>query len=373
MKELDINTRAFFALVRAGLWEKDVQLLPYSSIDYNVLYTIAKDQSVVGLVAAGLEHVTDKKVLKHDVVQFIGQTFQIEKRNQEMNTFIAETVENMRKEGIDLMLVKGQGIAQCYERPLWRASGDVDFVFDNENYEKAKKYLLDLASEVHNEYTYFKHLGLSIGLWTVELHGTLRSRLSRLMDKSLDRLLIDTITNRDVRIWNCNGIVVFLPAPDNDVIFVFTHILQHFYLEGIGLRQICDWCRLLWKYRDEISVTVLQLRLREMRIETEWKAFSAYAVEYLGMSSDAVPLYSSNNKWKRKAKKINAFVLESGNFGHNKKVSISNSDSYVVRKILAFVRSLRNVLYHFDLFPLGAIRTCGGVINSGLHSLIHGE
>ena len=35
---------------------------------------------------------------------------------------------------------------------------------------------------------------------------------------------------------------VFLPAPDEDVVFVFSHILQHFYKEGIGLRQICVWC-----------------------------------------------------------------------------------------------------------------------------------
>lgn len=373
MIECDINTQAFFALVRAGLWEKDVQLLPYKSIDYSVIYTIAKEQSIVGLVAAGLGHVTDKKVLKQEVVQFIGDVYQVERRNREMNSFIGETVEKMQNAGIVSMLVKGQGIAQCYERPLWRASGDVDFVFDDVNYEKAKLFLCHFASTVDKEYTYFKHLGLTIGPWKLELHGTLRSRLSGLMDRKLDRLLKDTITGREMRTWCCDGIDVYLPAPNSNVIFVFTHILQHFYLEGIGLRQICDWCRLLWTYRDEINDSLLQLRLREMSIFTEWKAFSAYAVEYLGMPTDAMPLYSSSNKWKRKAKRINSFILEVGNFGYKKKGFISSSESYIVRKISSFGRSLRNVLCQLEIFPLGSIRTCGGVIISGLHSLINGE
>ena len=38
---------------------------------------------------------------------------------------------------------------------------------------------------------------------------------------------------------------VFLPAPDCDVVFLFTHILHHFFFEGIGLRQFCDLCRFL--------------------------------------------------------------------------------------------------------------------------------
>ena len=86
-----------------------------------------------------------------------------------------------------------------------------------------------------------------------------------------------------MREWKNDGADVPLPSPDNDVIIVFTHFLQHFFVGGVGLRQICDWCRLLWTYRSEIDAAKLEGRLREMGIVSEWKAFGAFAVEYLGL------------------------------------------------------------------------------------------
>ena len=68
----DNNTRVFFALVRAGLWEKEVQLLPYGDVDFAEVLELAEEQSVVGLVAAGIEHIADVKPQKKDVLQFIG-------------------------------------------------------------------------------------------------------------------------------------------------------------------------------------------------------------------------------------------------------------------------------------------------------------
>lgn len=97
---------------------------------------------------------------------------------------------------------------------------------------------------------------------------------------------------------------VFLPYVDEDVIIVFSHILQHFYQEGIGLRQICDWCRLLWTYQDKIDRSLLKNRLKKMGCMSEWSAFAALAVEYLGMSVKAMPFYYSDEKWKKKANKI---------------------------------------------------------------------
>ena len=78
MQLLDNNTQAFLALVRAGLWEKDVQLSSYGDIDFKEVYRLAEEQSVVGLVAAGIEHIVDIKIPKEDALQFVGQSLQLE-------------------------------------------------------------------------------------------------------------------------------------------------------------------------------------------------------------------------------------------------------------------------------------------------------
>ena len=60
------------ALVKAGLWEKQVQLSSIGEIDFDDILRIADEQSVVGLVTAGIEHVVDVKVPQDDVLQICG-------------------------------------------------------------------------------------------------------------------------------------------------------------------------------------------------------------------------------------------------------------------------------------------------------------
>ena len=54
---------------------------PYGEIDFAEVLRLSEEQSVVGLVAAGIEHITDGKPQKKDVLQFIGRTVQLEQRN----------------------------------------------------------------------------------------------------------------------------------------------------------------------------------------------------------------------------------------------------------------------------------------------------
>ena len=133
VKKRDNTVEAFFELLRAGLWEENIELRQYGDIDYALLYKLAEEQSIIGIIAAGLEHVIDIKPPKELGLIFAGMALQLEQRNLSMNSFLAELVTKMRKMNIYALLVKGQGIAQYYERPLWRASGDIDFLFSNNN------------------------------------------------------------------------------------------------------------------------------------------------------------------------------------------------------------------------------------------------
>ena len=365
--------KAFFALLRAGLWEQDVRLAPFMPIDFAALYALAEEQSVTGLIAAGLEHVEDLKVPKQDVMPFMKKVIALENRNQAMNVFIVELVEKMRDEGIRPVLVKGQGIAQCYARPLWRAAGDVDFLLNAADYEKAKALLLPLASSSETEGVAGKHQGMKMGSWLVELHGLLHCGLSGRIDREIDVVQLKTFEYGGTRIWDNDTTYVDLPNPDNDVIFVFTHFLKHFYKGGIGLRQICDWCRLLWTYRDSINVTLLDIRLRTMRLASEWKAFAAYAVEYLGTPAEAMPLYRPSRAASRKARRIHRFILKVGNFGQNRDLSYYNKYHYVVRKAISFGRRIGDLIRHVRIFPLDSLRFLPSILYSGLRSAARGE
>lgn len=309
----DNTIEAFFALVRAGLWETEVQLTSYGEVDYDDILRLAQEQAVVGLVAAGFEHVIDVKVPQQWALQFAGQTIQLEQRNKAMNQFIADLVSEMRNADIYTLLVKGQGIAECYERPQWRTSGDIDFFLSDSNYEKAKSFLKPLANDGKPERLYSKEIGFYVNSWLIELHGTLHTGLSTRVDKSIDVVQRDVFYAGNMRSWYNGNTQVFLPAADEDVFLVFTHFVKHFYKEGgVTLRQMCDWCRLLWTYKNSLNYRVLETRIRKAGLLSEWKAFSALVVEYLGMPVEAMPFYSEDKKWSKKAEKIVAFILKGG-------------------------------------------------------------
>lgn len=366
------NLNAFFALIRAGLWEKKAQLSRFDDIDYNEVYRLAEEQSVVGLVTAGLDQVVDVKLPQTDVLQFVGQALQLEQQNRAMNGFICKLVDKMRAAGIYVILVKGQGVAQCYEKPLWRSCGDVDLLLSDSYYESAKKFLIPLASSVEPEGEYKKHLGLTINSWIIELHGNLRCGLSAKMDKGIDEVQHAVFREGDIRSWMNERTQVFLPDANCDVLFVFTHYLKHFYTGGLGLRQICDWTRLLWTYKDSLNQGLLESRLRKMGLMTEWKAFGAFAVDYLGMPAEAMPFYSSSRKWKRKAKRICRFVMEVGNMGHNRERS-HFYNPYLVRKMYSLGRRCGDIMRHARIFPLDSIRFLPNILFHGLRSAARGE
>lgn len=346
---LDNNQKAFFALLKAGLWEKEVSLSGYGEIDYSAVMQMAEEQSVVGLITAALEQVKDVKIPQEWTLQFIGCTLQIEQQNKELNAFVAQLIEKLRKEDVYAVLVKGQGIAQCYEKPLWRASGDVDLLLSDSNYEKAKKVLLPLAIDIESEYKSLKHLGMTMpGGFVVELHGTMHSRLSKRVDKVIDSVQKDVFFSGNVRSWMNGKTLVFLPSPDNDVLFVFTHILHHLYIEGVGLRQICDWCRLLWTYRESLNHGLLEKRIREAGLMSEWKALYNLASKYLGMPDYGEGLMVYDSRFDKKAERIMKFVMESGNFGHNREAATGKLHS-VWLKTKDFAR-------HSLVFPWDSIK-----------------
>ena len=367
MENLNNSQKAFFELLRAGLWEnfpvhgEGLMVNGSSNVDWEVVYRLATEQSVMGLVLAGIEksntNRTDNtnRLPQELLLQWIGEVQIIEEQNKAMNEFVAKLIEKLRKENVYAILVKGQGIAQCYERPLWRTSGDVDLLLSDSNYEKAKKVLLPLAIDVDTEYKTLKHLGITLkNGFVVELHGMLHSRLSNRIDRGIDEAQKDVFCGGNVRSWMNVNTPVFLPAPDNDVVFIFTHILKHFYIEGIGLRQICDWCRLLWTFKDSLNHGLLESRIRKMGLMLEWKAFYHLASKYLGMPDYGSGLMVHDSRYDKKADRIMEFVLETGNFGQNRE--LKRSRHFFLGKTQAAWFKMGDFARHARLFPIDSVR-----------------
>ena len=327
------------------------------SLALTVILLIRKKCSVYGAIALGLTvfmglFLLDtavgirylgimKHAAGHDLTLDFSRMFQIAKQ--------------MYDEGIELALVKGQGIAQCYARPLWRSAGDVDFLLDKENYQKAKALLIPIAVNTEREDIDRRHIGLTIDDWVVELHGTLRSNLSYRINDTTDSIQEDLFSHKRFRHWQNDTVDISLPEPNRDALLVFLHILQHFFQGGIGLRQVCDWVRLLWVYRGDIDEFFLIKHLEEMRITEEWKVFCSIAVSYLGMPIDSCPLYSNSQRVQKKAEMALNYILDAGNFGNNRDKAYIGKQPMIIRRMISLWRQTKDSLFLFRVFPQDAL------------------
>lgn len=369
--KLNNNQKALLTLVRAGLWEKNDRLSHIGNIDFNEVVRLAELQTVLGLMAAGTEHLTDVKLPQVVSLQLAGEVLKIEQRSKAMNEYVEQLITRLRERGVYALLMKGQGIAQCYERPLWRTCGDIDLLLSNDNFKAAKSILIPIASSVDDEDEKRKHLALTIDKWVIELHGTLRTSLWKRLERVMDEVLEDVFYKGNVRSWMNGNTQVFLLKADEDVVFVFAHILQHFFVEGIGLRQICDWCRLLYTFNDKIDKKLLERRLKSAKLMEKWKVFAAFAVEYLGMPGSEMPFYSNSWRYKRKAKMVMTLVMDAGNFGQGKDKSYKETHSKIICYCISFGKHAKDGFRRFILFPREAIFMWGKLMLFGLKNVLH--
>ena len=105
-----------------------------------------------------------------------------------------------------------------------------------------------------------------------------------------------------------------------------------------------------------MDLNLLERRLTKMGLMSEWKAFAALSADYLGMPVEALPLDASDRKWSRKASRILSFVLETGNFGHNRDKSYYEKYPVVVYKAISLWNNTRDSLRPLFIFPKDAYR-----------------
>ena len=129
----------FFLLLRESLWGNEKST--YSGISSNDIrdsIAIAKPQSVLGLVANVILSdstlseklsVQENAKLRHFVMSNLSTS-------QMLNKKLLAIVQELRKHGIDPVLLKGQGISKYYPIPELRQCGDIDIYVEQENFER---------------------------------------------------------------------------------------------------------------------------------------------------------------------------------------------------------------------------------------------
>lgn len=278
----------FFQLLRLGLWGEGAGSLSrvLTAEEWAAIYQRAKTQTVEGLLFDALSRLPqEQQPPKELLLKWAVRVDQIERYNKQMNQVIVEQNAVFSAEGVKPILLKGQGVAACYPNPLHRSSGDVDWWFEEDGYDRVLESLRKIQHHVNTSLNFsldYKWRGIEI-----EHHRHLFDVKNPFKIGYLKKLYRQFRTKQQT--LQIIGQPVTLLAPELQILQVNVHILKHLIGYGIGLRQLCDSAVLYKAYRDCVDADELKKMYQKVGILKWVHVLHALLVRYLGLPEEYLP------------------------------------------------------------------------------------
>ena len=359
----------FLSLLRCALWgsEQDVDVVNFSRKDLGSVVKMAKSQTVLGLIAHEL-------MTRKEFADLLGSdsrerlTMMVQENfftYQRLNAVLLTIVLELRKHGIDPILLKGQGISKYYPIPELRQCGDIDIYVEQENFEKACDVIgaMSTPEDHQGDIPSLKHYHTRIGHAFIEIHRYTDVYWPKRYDRVYQEIS-DAGMHSDPVPLDFGGVPVLSPSVDFNVFFIFNHFWHHFIADGVGLRQMCDWVRLLHANHGKINLDYLSDVLCKMKLMKEWQVFGYIAVNTLGLPADEMPFYDP--KYKKVAEKVLELIMLEGNFGKENMKEYKRPKGYVAGKWYSFKKRFGRNFRVLRIFPKESMRHMAKVIFVGL-------
>lgn len=314
------------------------------NIDWHSLFEFSKKQAILGVVFDAIEKLNrkwegDERAL---IMKWFALTEQIKKRNETVNRQSALLTERLAKDGFSCCILKGQGNALMYPNPLLRTSGDIDAWLDGSRdniYNYVRKHVpKSLNQGKHIEFPVFKDTVVEIHYSPTTFSNPFYQRR---LDKYIEKVKDEQFANK--KQLPDNGIIA-VPTDSFNRIFQLCHIKSHFFVEGIGLRQLVDYYYLLKKStgnEDEVK-NLKHLGLYKFATGVMW-----IEKNILGLDERFL-MVESNEKI---GKVLLEDIMAAGNFGHH-------DERYKARKANLLMRGLTDswrLLTLISVFPTDVI------------------
>lgn len=346
---------AFFTLLRAGLWESgvdDTTVFPLSLCEWQGVYDEAKRQTVRGLVYSGICQLPDHFMPSEKMlIQWVAEVDKIERSNRSMNEAISSLTTLFRNKGLRVAILKGQGVAQFYESPLLRESGDIDIYFPHwGDFDEASNILA-----LRNVYLSLKADESICYQWNkivVEHHRNLFD----IANPNHQNFLRSYEDKKGFDKWQVSKKeedVVEIPSPILNILLLNTHILKHALSWGIGLRQLCDIARALYVLKDAIKFEELTSVIKTLKLTRWTRMLYTFLVDYLNMPVALLPA----DYHRLSPKPLLKIVERSGNFGQSLRLKNDASTSKWQRKTSTATAFLRQAGFSLKYAPSEALWT----------------
>lgn len=230
----------FYKLIRISLGESAEDFPSLDFTQWQKLYTLARQQAIVGVLFDAIEHLpNDKRPPREVVLKWFVATERIRQTNQHLNKTALQVEGLFNSNNLRGCILKGQGIALLYPNPELRTSGDIDIWVDGDR----KEIISFVGKFSKSSHAVYHHIdGLKVDGVEIETHFTPSYMANPFANRRLQRwILAEKEKQFEHSINICEGGQMHVPTLAFNRVFILHHIYRHFFYEGIGLRQMMDF------------------------------------------------------------------------------------------------------------------------------------
>lgn len=278
-------TESFVDLMRVALGVQTELSTSSSQEEWWGLFKLAQRQSVVGLLFTGIERLPKEQRPGVEVIMdWSAVADYIEKDNVRLNTVAVKVCEIFCMEGVDMCVMKGQGLAALYDTPLRRTGGDIDVWMDGGEAtvtEYMKKNFKSVECGYYHVSTVLKgNIDLEVHFLPINLF---EPKSSEILCGWIEKEKPLQWSNKRQLAGDAGTINV--PTKKFDLVYVLVHLFHHFLIEGCGMKQVLDYYYLLLSIDDEEDMEEVKSLFKEIGL---WDFVGAlmYIMQILGLPKE---------------------------------------------------------------------------------------
>ncbi len=291
-------------------------------------------------------HNSNYEVLKSDKCEYIRKKLSNTlAKNAKIDFEHVRICNIMKNAGIPCTILKGFSSALYYPDPLMRSMGDVDFLVDTDDFEKAAdafKYngykSAEKGNDVHDIFLgnicrcemHFQPSGIPKGKAGVKVRKYLSSLLenSRKVQTELGEITVPSAFH--------HGLIILL------------HMCHHLTGDGLGLRHLCDWAVFINSVGEAEFIELYEKVLKDIGLWEFAKIMTYISSEYLGMPE----MKWAENSDKKLADYILIDIIIGGNFGQknadrsHESLLITSKNEKGISMLRQFFISANSIVYN---------------------------
>ena len=301
----------FFEFLQIAVGQRKSFSQSPSMEDWKWMFAEAKRQTLFGVCFQAIEILPAEQRPSRDLLlSWYALTEQLRCLNQKLNMRTVQICSYLSGQQTHSIVLKGQGIALYYPKPLLRVCGDIDIWVDakRQQFCNLVKERFSCGKMVYHNVSchFFSDAEVEVHFTPSWLCNYFRNRrMQRYFKREFERSKENYVDLPEEAGRIC------VPTLAMNRVFILQHIYRHLFGDGIGLRQMMDYYYVLQQgfTEEERLETVRQLRRLGMM---KFTAAAMYVLKNVFAMEDKYLLVSPNEE---EGHFLLEEIMRAGNFG----------------------------------------------------------